>query len=177
MQTYIALLRGINVSGKNIIKMEALRLAMQELAFAHVRTYIQSGNIIFNSKTTNTTTLAKCIKDKITTNFGFNVPVAVFNSAYLNNVINANPFLNYNQQLLHVTFLSQIPKQDLVAKINGDFNTDEFIIIDKHIYIFCPNGYGKTKLTNNFFENKLKLQATTRNWKTLETLATMATTI
>lgn len=174
MYTYIALLRGINVSGKNIIKMDALRLAMQELAYKHVRTYIQSGNIIFESTSKNTATIGTSIKEKITLNFGFNIPVVILTTNYLNQVINTNPFAIINLNKLHVTFLSAIPNQTLANKIIGTFNGDEYKIINNQIYIHCPNGYGKTKLTNTFIEKKLQLQATTRNWQTLIALAEIA---
>ena len=72
---------------------------------------------------------------------------------------------------LHVTYLSEIPENDLVKKLcDLDFGSDELIIEDRVVYLHCPNGYGKSKLTNNFFESKLKVKATTRNWKTVNKL-------
>lgn len=179
MQTYIAILRGINVSGHKMIKMEALRNLLEDLKFKNIKTYIQSGNIVFQDKLTNVGTLEKKIVKKITDTFNFEVPVMVKEENELMEVLNNNPFLTKRKEditKLHVTFLSEIPEKEAVEKIKeGLYASDEFIIKEKTVYLFCPNGYGNTKLNNTFFENKLKVTATTRNWKTVTELVNMAT--
>lgn len=178
MQTYIAILRGINVSGHKMIKMEALRNILEDLKFKNIKTYIQSGNIVFQDKKTDTDVLAKKIAKTISENFNFEVPVMVKEEKEFIDVLNNNPFLTKRKEdisKLHVTFLSDVPEKVNVDKIKeGSYQSDEFIIKEKAVYLFCPDGYGNTKLNNTFFENKLKVTATTRNWKTITELVNMA---
>lgn len=178
MHTYICLLRGINVSGKNKIKMADLRALLSRHDFLNVTTYIQSGNIRLESPDTKPLEVGKKIKDIIQEEYGYDIRVLVLESNQLSNVIPDNPFLskgrNEDIKYLSVTFLSSLPHQDLVDAIkNFKHKEDEFIIIDDRIYIFTPGGYGRTKLTNNFFERKLKVSCTTRNWKTTLKLVEM----
>ncbi len=179
METYIAILRGINVSGHKMIKMEALRNMLEDLKFKNIKTYIQSGNIVFQDKKTDSHSLERKISKKISETFNFEVPVMVKEENELMEVLNNNPFLTKRKEditKLHVTFLSEIPEKEAVEKIKeGLYASDEFIIKEKTVYLFCPNGYGNTKLNNTFFENKLKVTATTRNWKTVTELVNMAT--
>ncbi len=181
MQTYISILRGINVSGSKIIKMDALRNLFEELKFKNVQTYIQSGNIIFQDKKTNCGTLEKKIAKRILDDFGFDVPVMVKESDELKVVLKNNHFVNDRKEditKLHVTFLSGEPTKENIEKIkSGNYASDEYVFSGKAIYLFCPNGYGNTKLNNNFFESKLKLVATTRNWKTVNELVNLAENI
>jgi len=177
MPTYIALLRGINVSGKNMIKMNELLIHLSSLNFKNIRTYIQSGNIIFESDLMDENLLEKSIHEKILSMFGFDVPVLVKNADAWKKVHNSNPFIlerNEDIDKLHVTFLSDIPNQEFISKL-VDYKdvVDEFILDSNIVYICCHNGYGKTKLNNTFFESKLKVSATTRNWKTVIKLMEM----
>lgn len=178
MQTYIAILRGINVSGTKKIKMDDLRARLTDFGFEKVRTYIQSGNIVFDYKATQPLDLGKLLQQKIRDDYGYEVPVVVTGAEELKQVIDNNPFLkdrNQDPAKLHVTFLAESPADENINKIDDSgFLPDEFKIINKSIYLFCPNGYGRTKLTNNFFESKLKVTATTRNWKTVQALLNMA---
>ena len=180
MEPYISILRGINVGGHKLIKMQALTKLYEELGFKNVKTYIQSGNVVFQAKQTDSTLLEEMISKKMTEIFTFEVPIIVKLQKEIAKIHKNNPFIhekNYDTNLLHVTFLSQKPKQADIAKITGDFGNDEFIITDKAVYLYCPNGYGNTKLTNTFFENKLKISATTRNWKTTTELLNMSLSI
>lgn len=178
MQTYISMLRGINVSGQKMIKMDALRQMYELLNFSKVKTYIQSGNVVFESPDTNCLDIEQAIAQQISQTFGFEVPVMVKTLNELKTVIANNPFTDDKHKdvtKLHATFLSQQPQQYYLDKLNTtQYAPDEFVIITNTIYLSCPNGYGKTKLTNNFFETKLKLSATTRNWKTVNELANIA---
>ena len=178
MKTYISILRGINVSGHKKIKMDALRNIYDALKFKSVRTYIQSGNVIFKTRETDCPVLEKKIARKIAEEYNFDVPIMVKDLEELTVVIKNNPFVNKRKEdvsKLHVTFLSQTPEQANIDKIkSGLFTPDEFLLSGKTVYLFCPDGYGRTKLTNTFFENKLKIVATTRNWKTVNELVKMS---
>jgi uncharacterized protein (DUF1697 family) len=174
METYFAFLRGINVSGQKMIKMEDLTKALKELHFRNIRTYIQSGNIIFEHDQTDLLLLAEKIAGKISEHFGFEVPVVIRTFTELDDLSKKNPFFlmgNKDLSRLHVTMLAEVPDPDKVIKIEkGPYLPDEFFFSGKEVYLYCPNGYGRTKLTNTFFENKLKTTATTRNWKTIQAL-------
>jgi uncharacterized protein (DUF1697 family) len=175
---YIALLRGINVSGKNLIKMNDLVFQLQNIGYQNVKTYIQSGNIIFSSLEDNSKTIEIQIHNMILKEFGLNVPVLVINQDKLKKVHENNPFIkttNMNIDKLHVTFLNAVPSKENIQKLADYKNLDDkFVAENDTIYICCPNGYGSTKLNNTFFENKLKVSATTRNWKTIGKLVEMA---
>jgi uncharacterized protein (DUF1697 family) len=177
MNTYISILRGINVSGSKMIMMETLRNIYENLGFINVQTYIQSGNIVFRYKKISLSNLQKKIADAIFETTGFEVPVLVKELDELRTIFNNNPFLKKRKEdinFLHVTFLSDFPSKEGMDRIKEAYLPDEFIYSEKNIYLFCPNGYGNTKLNNNFFENKLKLSATTRNWKTVTALIGIA---
>lgn len=178
MNTYICILRGINVSGHKIIKMDELKNMFQKLKFNEVQTYIQSGNVIFKSEEINTKQLEEIIHSKILEVFGFEVPVLVKSSQDLKTIFESNPFLqNRSEDIakLHVTFLSDIPTKDRIDKLSEQtYDSDEYQIMNDVVYLFCPiNSYGNTKLSNQFLESKLKLNATTRNWKTLSQLISL----
>jgi len=179
MSTYISLLRGINVSGQKKILMANLKVLYEQLNFKNVQTYIQSGNVVFDFDEKNSNQeIAQLIEDAITEHYGFNVPILIRNSVELQNTINKNPFVmeaESNPAQVLVTLLSASPKEDNLRKLVGvNFPPDRFAIHDLDIYIHCPQGYGNSKLSNNFFETKLKIQATTRNWKTINKLLEMA---
>lgn len=178
MEKYISLLRGINVSGKNKIKMVELKKVLENERLSNVITYIQSGNIVFDFKKSDNKKLELKIKKAIENNFGLDVQTLVLNVDDLNKVYSNNPFLierNEDINFLHATILDQVPDEELVNQIK-DFksDSDEFIVYENIIYLFCPNGSARTKLTNNFFEKKLKSVATTRNWKTITKLVELS---
>ena len=180
MKTYISILRGINVGGHKSIKMLALSQMFEDLGFTKVKTYIQSGNIVFQCPKKDPLKLASDIAEKISDTFSFEVPVIVLELEEVEKVHQNNLFISKNKydiNFLHVTFLSQKPKQIDIDKISGDYGKDEFLISGKAIYLYCPNGYGNTKLTNTFFESKLKVPATTRNWKTVTELVNIASSL
>lgn len=180
MQTYISILRGINVSGHKIIKMDALKKMYEDAGFKKVKTFIQSGNIIFQDKETDIKTLEEKIAEKIKITFLFDVPLIVKSLNEFETIFLNNPFIKEKHKdiiKLHVTFLALKPDKSNIEKLKGDFGNDEFIITDSAIYLFCPENYGNTKLNNNFFESKLKVTATTRNWKTVTELVNLAKTI
>lgn len=181
METYISILRGINVSGQKKILMTDLKALYEELGFENVTTYIQSGNVIFTTKKPLPhKDLTRKIEEAIFKKYDFDVPVIIRTGGEMEKVLAANPLLeekNIDIEKLHVTFLEEEPSAERTKLIKDlDYSPDKFTILGKEVYLFCPNGYGTTKLTNTFFENKLRVKATTRNWKTVNQLVVLAKT-
>lgn len=179
MHAYISILRGINVSGQKKILMTDLKALYESLGFKDVLTYIQSGNVIFkaDSKKENTE-LAGAIEKAIFERYDFDVPVIVRTVEEIKQVIDTNPFVvdkAIDKEKLHVTFLSENPSHaNLENTKTFHYPPDKFSIISKEVFLHCPINYGETKLSNKFFESKLKVSATTRNWKTVNKLYEMA---
>ncbi len=178
MKTYISLLRGINVSGQKLIKMDTLKIMYQNLGFKNIQSYVQSGNIIFSAIVTDIKKLEHKISVQIKKEFDFEVPVIVLTIEQLENIIKHNPFATNKQKdisFLHVSFLADKPTapDKLIIEAKKQENEDiEFA--ENAIYLYCPNGYGNTKLNNIFLETKLKVKATTRNWKTVNAILRLA---
>jgi len=178
MNKYISILRGINVGGNRKILMNDLKDLYRKLGFTNVETYIQSGNVIFESdKNGSTTDLEVKIQQAIAETFGFDVPVIVrIAGEWAESIVN-NPFWKEKDadiDRLHLTCLKEVPSPELLDKIKlFQFLPDRYEIIGKDVFIFCAAGYGTSKLTNPFFESKLKVSASTRNWKTVMKLNEM----
>jgi uncharacterized protein (DUF1697 family) len=175
MKTCISILRGINVGAQKKILMVDLKALYESLKFKDVITYIQSGNVIFKtSETVSDEALSQKIEKAIAKKYGFEVPVIVRSVAEIDKVLGSNPFLKDKKKdvtKMHVTFLSEAPgKAELEAIKKFDYAPDEFVIAGKDVYLYTPGGYGETKLSNKFFETKLKVTATTRNWNTVNKL-------
>ena len=172
MKTYIILLRGINVSGKNKIPMADLRELLNDLQFKNVQTYIQSGNIILESAL-DKTAICNQIKNRIQEKFGFDVPVLARTISEWENAIEKYPFSTENEKIVAFAFLNQVSNEKTIDIKN--IEGDKYKIIDDIVYLYCPSGFGKTKLTNNIIEKKLNLIATTRNLRTTLKLQEIAT--
>ena len=158
--------------------MDALKVLFESLDFQNVRTYIQSGNLIFTSPETDITLLEKQIKTKLESTLGYPVTIILRTQDELAQVIQNNPFpiqeLKENEKL-HVTFLAAKPTleaEQLLLSYQNDI--DSIKILNREVYILCRNGYGSTMYSNNFIEKKLKLLATTRNWATVNKLLSLA---
>lgn len=167
MKTYITLLRGINVSGKNSLKMDDLKYLCTQIGLTNVATYIQSGNIIFTSDLDLEIINTK-IQESILTQFGFEIPAITILLNQFEDILNQNPF-NEPAELsqLYITYLHSTPDIVLFEQIEKKKAGEEKIQLKNSVvYINVPNGYGKTKLTNALIESKLKMTATTRNWRT-----------
>ncbi|HVC70650.1 MAG TPA: DUF1697 domain-containing protein [Acidimicrobiales bacterium] len=174
--TYVAMLRGINVSGRNRLPMESLRSLVTAAGGEEVRTYIQSGNAVFRSRA-KVSGIVAFLEDALVDLLGTKVPVLVRSKSELGAVITTNPFVRRGVEAttLHVTFLAEVPSPaDVKAAQAKAVDADEFLVVGRDVFLRCPDGYGKTKLTNTFFEKKLGSDTTTRNWKTVNTLAEMA---
>lgn len=171
MEKYLAMLRGINVSGQKLIKMEVLKKQAEGIGMQNVSTYIQSGNIIFETEVTDKLRLSETISAMVLKEYGFQVSVVVKNRNDMEFAIQNNPFLTEHPEaidFLYVTFLSDNANPELVTKIDiKGLHPEAFAVNCDLVYIYCPKGYGRTKLNNNFFEHKLKVLGTTRNWKTV----------
>ncbi|MGA2104252.1 DUF1697 domain-containing protein [Methanoregula sp.] len=176
MVQFITLLRGINVGGHNKVRMDDLVTLFESLGFTHVRTYLQSGNIVFNSSVKEISTLSAIIERGIFQQFDFRVTVIIRTSEEFNNIILENPFVKegYDSDTLHVTFLSDRQKIISENKISGEDTQDKYVVKGREIFLFCPRGYGRTKFTTTFFERKQGVTATTRNWNTIQALSGMA---
>jgi uncharacterized protein (DUF1697 family) len=178
LNTYIALLRGVNVSGKNMIKMPLLVKTVEQMGLQAVRSYIQSGNLVFQASAGVAGELAGRIEAEIHKDFGLTVTVFVMEATTLQKVRDQNPFLhdaNTDLSKLHVMFLLSEPDPGRVAVIDPDkYLPDTYLLKGNTIYLYCPGGYGNTKLTNSFFESKLKILGTTRNWNTVNKLVALA---
>jgi uncharacterized protein (DUF1697 family) len=178
MPTFISILRGINVSGHKKILMADLKVLYVKLGFKNVQTYIQSGNVIFDYAGDKTQlAVAKMIEHSIEKKYKFQVPVLLKYPDDLISTIKNNPFADEEETditRVAVTFLEREPTPENLIKLEGvDYPPDRFIIDGLNIYIHCPQSYGNSKLSNNFFESKLKVKATSRNWKTINKLVEM----
>lgn len=176
MKRYIAILRGINVAGKRKVLMADLRALFIDLGYTKIETYIQSGNVAFNAtKHLDEESLKNRIAEKIKDYYGFDIPIIIRSNIDLKAIIKDNPYLpNVSEDKLHLTFLSHLPKEENTAITETfNFSPDTFHITKKEVYIHVPEKYGLTKLSNSFFEKKLKVSVTTRNWKTVKKLYEM----
>jgi uncharacterized protein (DUF1697 family) len=236
MKTFISFIRGINVSGKNRISMPDLKRLCESLGLRNVSTYIQSGNVVFESFEENPMIIGKEIQAGIKNTLGMDVRVIVRDQEELKWILDSNPFIidrNKDTEKLYVTFLFDIPGDLAISKLavavlrymspaadgggslkginssgirtyrkdgsgssplidsdsrvvniedgggskygkvllkTGPNKGDEFIMYGKEIFLYCQYGYGKTKFSNTYFEKKLGVSATTRNWKTVNAL-------
>ena len=177
MKTYVALLRGINVSGQKKIKMADLKVHLTNLGLETVQTYIQSGNVVFTCLTTTKEQLADLIKQKIQTVYGFDVPVVILTKEDLIQIITDNPFANdatKDSKKLYVTLLKKTVKAAQLALFTAtNYAPELYALKNNCVYLFAANGYGRAKLNNQFLERKLQVEATTRNWRTLNKLLEM----
>ncbi len=175
MQTYIALLRGINVSGQKKIPMAELREILAQSKLENVKTYIQSGNVIFESSENNISKLELQIHEAIKSYFGFEVPILVKTPEAFKNIFDACPFPEEKKKNSYFTLLYSVPNKDLIHEAEKmSYPNEEFVITNECIYFYCSTGYGKAKYNNNFFERKLKTTSTARNYKTMVKLIEIA---
>jgi len=178
MQTYIALLRGINVSGQKKIIMAELREHLKQLDFSDIQTYIQSGNIVFKFKKISPSKLETMITELLKREYDFQVPCIIRSKKEIENIISNNPFKEQaaeNFKSLYFVLLKNPPKKEQLKSLESiDYPNEYFEFNKNHVYLYLPNGAGRAKLNNNFFEKKLEVNASTRNLRTLIKLIELA---
>ena len=173
--TQVALLRGINVGGKNKLPMKELVSMFADAGCTDVRTYIQSGNVLFRGDPVLGQEVPSLISKSIFGRFGYQVPVVTRTAAELQEVVKANPFVPAGAEAdkLHVIFLAAAPDDAQVQSLAPDHSPgDQFAVLGREIYLYCPNGFASTKLTNTYFETRLSTTCTTRNWRTVLSFST-----
>lgn len=174
--TFIALLRGINVGGKNPLPMKELAVIFEEHGASQVRTYIQSGNVVFRAAASKAARLPRLASAAIEARFGHRPPIVLRTSEELIAALAGNPFASVgaDEKALHLAFLEAAPSAERVAALDPKRSPgDTFAVHGKHVYLHLPNGVGRTKLTNAYLDTKLGTTSTVRNWRTVRELAAM----
>ena len=183
--TFVALLRAVNVSGQNRVPMAELRALLEGLGLRDVRTYLQSGNVVFEAAGDATVAdLATAIEARIERDMGPRVAVLVLSAGALAEVAGSGPFAGepgVDEKWLHATFLfgtAGASGFDELALPAGEGEAAAFVgappLASPVIYLKLPHGYGRTKMTNAWFERELGVAATTRNWRTVKALVEMS---
>ncbi|MDF2628764.1 MAG: cytoplasmic protein [Symbiobacteriaceae bacterium] len=174
MGVYVALLRGINVSGHRMIKMTELQRMCEALGLGRVRTYIQSGNVLFESDEERGT-LRRQIEAQIEATFGFDVPVVLRTAAEMEQIVAGSPWAPGEGESLHVALLADAPSPDGVARLAAvDTGSDEYRLVGQEVYLLYRQPSHKSKLSNALLEKKLGVASTLRNWQTVTKLAALA---
>jgi uncharacterized protein (DUF1697 family) len=174
--TYVALLRGVNVGGKNKLPMKDLAAMFVDVGCSEVRTFIQSGNVVFKSPAGLAAKVAALVAAEITRRFGYNTPVVLRTTNQLADALANNPFvpLGATEDSLHVMFLADLPTAAAVAALDPERSPgDTYTVRGRDIYLRLHNGAGKSKLTNAYFDSKLATVSTARNWRTVNKLLEM----
>jgi uncharacterized protein (DUF1697 family) len=177
--TYVSLLRGINVGGRNPVAMAALRDLFSSLGHRDVTTYVQSGNVVSSTPARRPADVANAIERAVADQLGLEIVVLVRTPTELAGVVVANPYAgpSTDPTKLHVTFLRELPARAAVEALDPDrFAPDRFAVAGREVYLHCPHGYGNSKINNTYFEKQLGVAATTRNWRTVRHLADLVTT-
>jgi uncharacterized protein (DUF1697 family) len=171
---FVSMLRGINVGGQKTVRMGDLKALYESLGFQRVLTYIQSGNVVFDWTGNDPTGPARMIREGIGRRFGFDVSVIIRTAEELDSVAASAQFPGKDEAKVHVTFLSGEPAVSARAEIDRAKGPgEECVVSGKEVFLFLPNGYAATKLSNAFLEKKLGVTATTRNWRTVKVLHSM----
>lgn len=167
---HVALLRGINVGGKNTLRMTALAAILHDAGCTETRTYIQSGNVVFAAPPALARRIPDLVGKEITRRFGYHVPIVQRTAREVQAIARANPYLRrgVDAKRLHVAFLANTPTASRVARLDPQRSVpDEFTVVGREIYLYCPNGLARTKFTNAYFDTTLGTTSTIRGWATL----------
>jgi uncharacterized protein (DUF1697 family) len=171
------MLRGINVGGNKRIKMDALRESFEALGFEQVKTFIQSGNVVYKGARTSTTALSNKIEKRLLDDFGFAVPVVTRTDEEMASTIRNNAFVaakGIDQEKLHVMFLSAKPAPEALSKLVPLISEPEQCrCLGRELYLYLPNGAGESKLLKAPLDRVLSVISTTRNWRTVNSLHQM----
>ena len=171
---YVALLRGINVGGNTMIRMEELRKTFKALGFENVVSYINSGNLAFDARKSAEAKLVAKIEKSIENDFGKTIPVMVRARTDIDRILTANPFDGQfaSHKEMHVLFLrEEMPVEKQRQLLDAAPEKESFAIEGREIYCHLRNGVADSLLGKNFIENKLKTSVTARNWRTVQKLA------
>ena len=177
MPVYVALLRGINLGGHKKIKMEELRASLTAMGFAEVKTYIQSGNVVFKAAKISDKALSKKIEATILSKFGHSVSVIIRTAEEIEQVIANNPFLkqpDIDHTKLHVMFLREPPAQSALKQLETFvLKPDQFRSLGKELYFYLPNGVAESAVMKKPIDRVLAIPTTMRNWRTVNTIQQM----
>jgi uncharacterized protein (DUF1697 family) len=175
--SYLALLRGINVGGKNLLPMPSLAAIFTAIGCAAVQTYIQSGNILFTATPACALRVAELVPQAVSERFGFRPVILLRTAVEIAQVAASNPFLptaDSPSDPLHVAFLADAPTLAQIQSLDPHRSPgDSFQVRGREIYLHLPQGVGKSKLTNAYFDSKLATTSTLRNWRTVLKLCAM----
>jgi uncharacterized protein (DUF1697 family) len=177
MPTYAAFLRAINLGSHNKLAMPRLREIVETLPAEDVTTHVQSGNVVFRSTMRSAARVEAALEKALKQEAGLDVRVMVRTPAQLKRLLDGCPFAAHcdDPTKLHVTFLDAKPEKAKVDAIDPEgFLPDVFAVEGQDVFLFCPEGYGRSKLSNAYFERKLGVAGTTRNWRTVTTLAELS---
>jgi uncharacterized protein (DUF1697 family) len=179
MAQYVSLFRGINVGGNKIIKMAELKSLFENLDFEMVKTYIQSGNVVFETALRDVFFITKMLEQAVLQKFGFEVQIHTFEADYLKNILDKNPF-NIRPEIqgehVYISFLKEQPGAAAWENPRLQLaSTDRYEYAHGVIYVYAPNGYSKTPYHNLFFEKNLKVTSTTRNLKSCQAILALCT--
>ncbi len=174
-QRYVALLSGINVGGKNRLPMADLRDIFTAAGGGTVRTYIQSGNAVFEATRDLAEAVPEAVALAIRERFGYETSVVVRSGEELRRIAASNPFdTSGDPRFLLVAFLRDTPTADSVSRLDPDRSPpDEFAVRGRNVYLHYPNGVARSKLTNEYLAGRLKTVSTMRNWRTVLKLLEM----
>lgn len=175
--TWVALLRGINVGGRNRLPMKDLAAMFEDAGCEVVRTYIQSGNVLYRAAPALAEDIPSLIGAAIRHRFGYEIPIVTRRASDLEAIAEANPFVAAGAEAdtLHVVFLADAPAVENVDALDPDRSPpDAFAVRGREIYLHCPNGMARSKLTNAWFDSRLSTVSTMRNWKTVRKLLELA---
>lgn len=173
---HVALMRGINVGGKNKLPMKELRALFEELGCGSVASYIQSGNVVFEAGIELAEQLPAILPSHIEARFGLRVPVVIRSAQALREAAERNPFLSEgcDTQHLHVGFLASRPDAKAVASLDASrSDIDRFEVLGEEVHLHVPGGMARTKLTTDYFDRRLGTPMTVRNWRTVQKLIEM----
>jgi uncharacterized protein (DUF1697 family) len=154
--------------------MTDVKRAFESLSFENVKTYAQSGNVIFDCTGWETARIVLWVEEKLRETFGFSTKVLIRTHQELQTIIERNPLIGsvgVRPDKLYVTFLLDRPDETVASNLDvKPGHGEKFVIVCTEVYLYCPNGYARTTLNNAMFETKLNTVATTRNWKTINKL-------
>jgi uncharacterized protein (DUF1697 family) len=178
MNTLVSMIRGINVGGSRPLRMDKLREIHEGLGYRKVRTYLQSGNAVFDAADPDADRHARALERRILRDCGYEVAVVVRSAKAMAAALASNPILgraSTDAEFLHATFLVRRPGKPSLEGIDLPLARGEAaVLVGDVVYLYCPSGYGNSRINNAFFERKLSVAATTRNWRTVTALERMA---